>query len=672
MTTHKSCWRRPRALAIEAALWFLLLCIAAVTCAPAARAGGGVPDWVRNAAAEKLPTYNAEIKAVQLLDDTEIVVKDDGQVVEHYRGAFRILRPEGIREFEVAGVPYGSWSRILLFKAWNITPSGEEIEVSDKDIEEAGLSSYEVYTDFREKLVRFPVARVGSVVAFEYIQQRTPFHFDEDWYFQSGVPSHDSRISLQLPPGWEYTALWANMSEQKPEMPSPNTYVWEVKDSPAIEIEPHMPPASEIAAHVYLKYFPSNPALRSKITGTWQEVGSWAWSLEEPMLASTSEIKEKVAELTAGKTTTLEKMEALTEYVQRQIRYAAIEIGIGGWQPHSAGDVLTHQYGDCKDKATLLSAMLADIGVKSYDVAINTRRGVTNPQFPSNEFDHMITAIVIPDDVPENMLYTEMKDPKFRRIALFDPTNEFVPLGYLPSYEQDSYGLIFGPNGSELVHTPILPAATNRVLRTAKLALDSTGNLSGEIQETMWGNPAAKKRETLVDADQSQRAKIMESFLGNFLDNFTLTRATIGNLDIYDQFLTLNYQISADNYAKSAGDLLIVRPRVVGESSGVFLGKKERKYPVEFSYARIQSEVFDITLPAGYKVDELPEPMKAECEFGKFQSEVGVEGSTLEYKRSYEINSIMVPTAKLQELREFLGKIEADDNASVVLKKITP
>jgi len=671
MTMPKSCFRPSRQKGIEAGAGLFVLVVALLVSSPAARAGG-IPDWFRAATQEKLPNYPADTKAVQLLDDSQIVVKDNGEVEEHYRCVFRILRPEAIEEYGWFGVVYSNESKISLFKGWTITPSGQEIEIADKDIVERDLTSFELYSDLRMRMMRFPSAAAGSIVGYEYIQKKRPYTFDEDWYFQTLIPNHRSRISLQLPHGWEFATLWANMPEQEPETPAPNKYVWEVMDSPAIEIEPHMPPENSIAAHVFLKYFPQDPSLRAKSTGTWEDIGAWNWNLVEPMRVATPAIKAKVAELTAGKTSTLDKMQALTEYVQRQIRYAAIEIGIGGWQPHAAGDVFTHQYGDCKDKATLLNTMLGEIGVESYNVAINAWRGVTDPQFPTNSFNHEITAIRLPDDVPETTLYAIVRDPKLGRLLFFDPTDEYVPLGYLPSVEQDSYGLVFGPNGSELIHTPTLPASTNRLLRTATLTLGPTGNLVGEFHELMWGAPAEQKRAEFLVANASDRAKVMEGFLGKFLDSFTLTNARIGNLDLYNENLTLDYQVVVNNYAKSAGDLLIIRPRVIGEKGSSILTGKQRKYPIEFAEATRQDDIFDITLPAGYTVDELPDPVKAECEYGKYESHVEVSGGKLEYKRTYEINGIEVPTSKLPEVRDFFREIAADEKSSVVLKKSGP
>ena len=82
--------------------------------------------------------------------------------------------------------------------------------------------------------------------------------------------------------------------------------------------------------------------------------------------------------------------------MQRNIRYVGIEIGIGGLQPHTAEDVFRNRYGDCKDKATLLRAMLESVGIHSTWVLVDTRRGFVDPKIPSVDGNHAIAAIEIP------------------------------------------------------------------------------------------------------------------------------------------------------------------------------------------------------------------------------------------------------------------------------------
>jgi len=184
-----------------------------------------------------------------------------------------------------------------------------------------------------------------------------------------------------------------------------------------------------------VKYYPRDPALRAKSSGTWNDIALWFGGLSAQSRASTPEIKQKVAELTANAPTSLDKIKALASFMQRDVRYVAIEIGIGGFQPHPASEVFRFHYGDCKDKVTLLSAMLQDAGIESYYVPAQTDRGIVNPDFPAaGSFNHVIIAIHLPDDVSNGKLWAVVNHPKYGRLLIFDPTDPYTPLGYIPYF----------------------------------------------------------------------------------------------------------------------------------------------------------------------------------------------------------------------------------------------
>jgi transglutaminase-like putative cysteine protease len=669
MTKCKSFCKMPRTLKINlatAAAALALLCSA-----PCVRADNA-PDWLRTAAQEKLPDYPKDAVAVVLLDDQITTVKDNGLIETRHRYACKLLRPEAIRTYGYATVEFDGETKVSFFRAWTITAEGAQLEVKDKDAVEQGLTSFEVFSDVRRKYLKFLEARPGSVVGYEVVQNQRPQVFDDVWGFQDTIPVHRSRYTLQLPLGWEFSTLWSNHPDQAPQSVGANQYVWEVVDVPAIEIEPEMPAWTTIAGHMILKFFPRDPAMRAKTTGSWNDIGLWYYGLIAPRRQLTPEIQQKVAELTAGIADPLEKIRALTTFTQRQIRYAAIEIGIGGHQPHAAGDILAHRYGDCKDKATLLNTMLQQIGVESYNVMISPRRGLVRPGFPMLLFGHSIVAIRLPDTIKAQSLYAVVNDPKLGRLLFFDPTSEYTPLGYLPPSEQANLALVVTPQGGELIEVPLLAAATNRLFRTGTLSLSSGGDLVGEVNEVRWGGPAVTSREQYLTASPADRQKVLEGFLGTSLTNFSLTSASLGNLEKYDENLMVHYKFAVDAYAKTAGNLLIIRPRVIGEKGSSILSGKARKYPIEFSEATLQSDMFDITLPAGYVVDELPEPVDAKCDYATYKSNVEVKDNVLHYKRVYEVKGVVVPTEKLPEVRDFFHQVAAAEKSSAVLRRANP
>lgn len=657
---------------------FLTVCTAAV--APVARAdNNAAPDWLRAAAQEKTPDYPHRAddppNVVLLLDEAQITVKEGGDIETRFRRAFRVLRPQAqtAPEWSNLEVEFGKDEKVSDLRSWTITADGRELATGKNDLVRQGFLDDVVYTDAQTEIVRFLEPKVGSVVGYEYVFKNRPYMLEDDWYFQDTVPVNTSRVTLQLPPGWEFSAHFFNMPEQKPSNPSAGQYVWELHDFPGIESEPQMPPWRSVAEWMGLKYFPRNAPLRTKTTGTWQDIGVWYNGLILHRRDPSPEIQQKVAAIIAGKPDTLGKIQAITDYM-RSIRYFAVEIGIGGFQPHTAAEVFSRGWGDCKDKVTLLSSMLSQIGVESYYTMVDTDRGFVRPDYPSLEGDHMIIAIRLPADLNDDSLYATVDDPKLGRLLFFDPTNEYVPLGYLPWYLQDGYGLVIAPDGGHIIKLPLLPSISNRILREAKLSLDPSGNLTGSVDELRWGTPASIEREELLQTVPAKRAEIFERFLGLSLGEFALSRAGIGQLEKYDQTLSLTYQFAAYGYAKSAGDLLIVRPRVLGVDSALLnmLTRKDvRRYPVQFSDAARLDDLVDIKLPSGYKPEELPQPFSADCAYASYKSTVTLNGDTLHYQRTYEVKEVEVPPDKLGELRAFYRQVADDESSSAIFRHVS-
>lgn len=640
-----------------------------ITFAAARLGADSVPDWVSAAAHESLPPLVKDPVAAILLDEQITTVRDSGEIDTLYRRVCKILRPEGRERFGRVFVDFDKDTKLSSLKGWTLPINGKDYEVKEKDAIETSLFNDSLYSDMRAKLLELPAPTPGNIVAYEYVQKQRPYIFDDAWDFQTTVPVRRSRFILQLPPGWEVKTQWVNHPDVQETKSGGNSYTWELENVPAIEPEPEMPPYRVIAGRMGVKYFPSGTsAIRT--SGSWKDIGLWYSSLNVNSRQASPEIKQKVVELTANLPSTLDQIKALTDFMQRQIRYVAIEIGIGGVQAHPAATVFQYKYGDCKDKATLLSSMLHEIGIESYYVVAQVDRGIVRPDFPSaTSFNHMILAIRLPDSVGEGKLYAIVKHPTLGRLLIFDPTDPYTPLGYIPTYEQENYGLLITPDGGDLIALPLLPPSTNRLMRTGKLSLTPTGDLTGDVSEILWGAPAVVRRAQLLEVTPANRSKVIESLLGSHLNNFHVTSATVGNLEKFDDTLMVNYKFAVNGYAKTAGNLLLVRPRVLGSKGPEWDLSIVRKYPVEFDDATVQTDDYEITLPQGYVADDLPSPVDVKSEYGSYKSKIEVTGNMLHYQRMYEINKVMVPIEKMDAVRSFFREINSDERANAVLRK---
>lgn len=647
------------------------LLLAAFLC-PATRAGDA-PAWMHALTSVPLPDHDDKTDAVLLYSEDIVTVQGNGKIKHLTRRAYKILRVGG-KDWGNAVAYIDAETKILNMKGWCIPAQGKDFEVKEKDAIETslpGVANGELVSDLRAKILPIPASDPGNIVGYEIEQEERLYIFQEEWHFQSALPTREARFTLNLPPGWEYKATWLNFPEVKAASSSLNQSQWVVSDLKPIRVEDEMPPLTSIKGQLFIALLPPGDSQKKGFL-SWSEMAKWESDLAQGRRDPSPEIKQKVTELTSAAPTTLAKMQALAAFVQHDIRYVAIELGIGGLQPHPARDIFSHRYGDCKDKATLLSAMLKEIGIDSYYFDINVTRGGVGAQSPAGLgwFNHEILAIRLPDDLKDSSLAAILTLPKLGRILIFDPTNDMNPFGQLSGSLQSSYGLLVTPDGGELLQLPQLPPETSGVRRSGKLTLSSNGTLSGEVQEMRVGDTGAYQRYVLRTTTQDKdRIKPIETSLAHSLASFQITKASILNLHAQDQPFVYNYSFTADRYAKLAGNLLIVRPRVIGQKSSDILERKEpRKYPVEFDGPQKDVDVYEITLPAGYVVDDLPPPSDVEYSFASYHSKTELQGNVLRYTRTYEIKELSVPTSKLNDLKTLYRIIASDERNTAVLK----
>jgi hypothetical protein len=646
----------------------LVLLVILCASAPSALAWGGAPDWLKQLAAQPLPSYPADTPAVALLDEQITTVTDDGEIRTLYRQAIKILTTEG-KDYAYHAIPFDNETTIRSLHAWSITAKGEEYQIKDRDAVESAAYDGLLYADNKVKILRIPGADPGSIVAIEYEQRERPYALQQAWLFQSAIPARTARYTLVLPQGWSHEEQWFNAKAQAPRATA-NQLVWELADVGPIKEEVGSPTLRAVLGRMAVNFIPPRE-LQAKSHRSWNDVAKWYIDLAAPRRAPTPAISAKARELTAGKTSTLEKLNALAAFAQHEVRYVAIEIGIGGYQPHAAGEIFTNRYGDCKDKATVLAALLKEIGIDSYYVMATTNRGEIDRNFATMAgFNHAILAIRLPDDVPPAGLYAVVKHPKLGRLLLFDPTSETTPLGQLPVYLQDNRVLIVADDGSgELVDIPPHPADASRLNVAAKLTLNDEGVLAGDVSETRTGFIAARARADLQRKTETERKQWLDRRLGYYLNQFTARDLVIENLDDVTKDLVVRYHLTAASYAKRAAGMILLRPRVLGRKAEAVVDLKERKTPYMLDGPSLETDDVEIAVPAGLVADELPEAANVTSPAVTYTSAAKLDGTTLHYRREYKVSKFMVPLEGIPELNKVFTRILADERSSAVLKR---
>jgi len=628
-----------------------------------------VPQWALDAAKTPTPSYVKDAEAVVLSDEYVETIDAQGRAVEREREAFRILRAQG--RHHGCSVSYDVDEKISYFHAWTIGADGKQYQAQESDfIEQGGTGIPIMLFSAKDRLVNPPAADVGSVVICETEELLGPINQETVWRIQSSIPMVYEALEVDLPSGRAYSEAWHRYPPVKAVEVAPNHWRWEIKDMPALVLRdiPSHPDWSALAARMSVQW--GSAAVDGK-DNQWRALGQRWTELEGHRPDPSPEITAKAQELTAAAPDFYSRLSRITDFIQRNIRYFVVVRGISGWQAHPAADIFRHQYGDCKDKTTLLISMLQVVGIRAAYVLVDHRRFVVDPDAPSFYGDHMITAIEVPAEVLDPRLKAIVKARDGKRYLIFDPTDERTPVGNLPSNEQGSYGILAAGPASQVIALPVLGPDANGTERKGSFTLSADGTLAGSVVTSHSGPEGGDWRMFLKYTDEKEQQEFVEKLVASDVPGVSIDSFHFVQPAALDQPLEFHYKMRADRYARPAGPLLLVRSRVVG-SDVLPNDSKPRTVPIDLNATGHWHDSYDIALPEGYAVDEVPDPVNLEMDFASYHSSVSAEGQVLHYERDYKVKAVELPAEKAADFRRLEGTILADEKANVVLKKTPP
>src|ERR1700722_3600777 len=645
----------------------LLLFPLAATVPHQALAANAFPDWIVQAAATKLPPYPSNTGAVVLLDERLVTVAPDGSATERQRRGLKILRPRGREDAQIIA-SYSKDEKLNFFHAWSIGPDGHQYTVKDQEVHDEALGQWGIlYDDLRARTVTPPGADPGGSVAHEAERHLPTYRAEEQtWDFQRDLPGVRSILEVDLPASWNQYAAWLHHAPVSASEVAPNHWRWELNDIPAIDLTdvPMAPSPYALAARMVVHY-----SATPLPTGDqrWTEIGNWYDTLAPSRTEAPQEIAAKSREV--GNAADFKtRIQGIAGFMQREIRYVGIEIGIGGLQPHPAADVFKYRYGDCKDKATLLIAMLNAVGVRATWVLVDTHRGFIDPVLPSIEGNHAIAAIELPAGYSDPDLRATVVAHSGKHYLIFDPTDTYTPIGLLGPHLQGSYGILVAGNDSQVIQVPILSPDAAVLDRKASFALSEDGALKGTVTETRSGEAALRYRRLYNEEGEKEQHEEIEKRLQRDFSSFTLEGNSGKVVPEMGKSVVLQYSLTAGAYAQPAGDLLLIRPRVLGRDARPY-NDKPRVYPIDLGETGTWRDSIDVALPSDYAVDDMPAAVDLDVGFARYKSEVKASGGVLHYSREYVVRQLDLAPEKSADVDKLMRVITADENSSAVLKK---
>jgi len=647
----------------------LFVCLL-LTAATVSAAGDDVPAWLTKAAGAPVPTYDKDVPAVVLRDEQTVTVSDDGKITTSTAFAIRILTREGRVYAEASELYLTKAGKVKEMRAWLIRSNGFVKKYGNDQTVDHISDPNDVYDEYRVRLIdASDDADAGTVFGYESTSEERPLFGQDIWRFQRRLPVLISRYSLALPNGWRASSVTFNHFKIEPRVTG-STYTWELSELPPIKPEPASPPTSSLAPFVAVSYFPADSG-PSAATGasfeSWQQVSRWASALHDAVANPEETVTAKARALTTDTTGELEQIRAIARFVQN-LQYISIDIGVGkgnGYRPHPPAQVLAKLYGDCKDKANLMRAMLKAINITAYPVAIysgdatRVREEWASPGW----FNHCIIAIKVSD---QTVAPTVIQHPTLGRLMIFDATDPNTPVGDLPDDEQGSLALIIAGDAGSLMRMPTMPPDSSQLQREAEVVLTPQGAITASLKERSTGQTAVSERRAFRALSTPEYRGMIEQWLTRGVTAPKLSKVEPKDDDSDGRF-SLNLEFSATDYGQVMQDrLLVFKPAIVSRRDSLFLTEAKRNHPVVLE-SRAFTEIVRVKLPSGFEVDELPDALKLDMDFGSYKTSYEVKDGELVFKRALAQRASTIPVEQYQTVRSFFEKIRAAEQAPVVL-----
>lgn len=571
------------------------------------------------ALAPALPAFAQYQPSYTVLRSTQHVhVNRDGSNTDDISSLLRIDTPKGIELLGEQRLSYvGSLETMEVVEAWTLTPDGQRIDVPASGIRtmEESDSGSPQFSDGKVLVIIFPAVRVGSQTFWRARSvQHTPYfpgNFFWSRFFSPQVVQQDTRLTITHDPAIALSIEASGMTggavaALASDAPGTVRHEYAFKQDTAFPPEPGRLPLTDFAPHVLVTSFKS-----------WGELGLAYQARARPQAEPTEAITRLATELTAGKTTPRDKVRVLHQWVSRNIRYVSMDIGAGGFVPHSAQSILDNRYGDCKDHVALLEALLRSVGIESSPALINYGDAVRLPKLPvSSPINHVITYI------PSLDLY-------------LDSTSQFAPMGTLPDGDLDKPVLLTATG--EVGRTPAMHPQREFIHSQAWLTLSKTGEVSGRSVTRYGGSHEIDSRGARFDHQGREVSQIVDGLLARFDETGT------GNIEQPDPLdLTVPWEVKSsfelDPVVNMPGPAAMTMP--VGLVPGVipsmrtFKAFPERRFEFYCGSHGYREET-EIAFPASTRIDRIPPNVRFSRGALRYLAQYQRRGQSLHVVREY-------------------------------------
>jgi tetratricopeptide (TPR) repeat protein len=583
---------------------------------------------------------------------TVLRFESDGTGRKETVARIRVQSEAGVQQWGQIQIGYNSANeRVEIGYVRVLKADGSVVKAGDDAVQDLSTPverEAPVYTDYRQKHITVPGLRPGELLEYDIVtvihtplapgQFWTDYEFDKtnimlDEEFDVDVPA-DRPLKLKNKPGMDPKITEANTRR---------IYHWTSShlerddDSKDKNKKKKRKNPDEERPDIQLTTFVS-----------WEQIGRWYASLDKDRRTPSPEVRAKAEELTKGLSNDMDKVEALYDYVARNFRYVSLSLGLGRYQPHAAGDVLHNQYGDCKDKHTLLASLLEAEGFHASSVLINSSRKL-DPDVPSPaQFDHVITML-------------PMGAGKDEQEVWMDTTAEVAPFRLLAYPLRNKLALVIPADGTpHLEQTPADTPMPDSEISQVDGKINQIGKLEVHVHYTFRGDEELMLRSIFRRVPEAQWQRVIESVNAGMGGEIT-------NLKVSDpaatrEPFTMSFDVSKPNFldwSKRKSDLALPLCQFNLQDFGTGDDLDANAEPLKLGPKAEYVYKIKLELPATYTA-HAPLPFSLKRDYAEYQATYKEDGTTFTATRTLDVRQDELPVSRVEDYAAFRHAVISD------------
>jgi transglutaminase-like putative cysteine protease len=559
-------------------------------------------------------------------------------------------------------VNYSVLDKIEKIEAGTMVPQKnkyEEIKVKDFTDKEH-LSQNVFFDGSRSVSFLYPSLQAGAKTFLRYEQDYTEPRLMSSFFFQEYASSLESVYNITVGEGVEIGWKIFNANDsiisftRTPGKNNKTTYTWVSRKMKKYQSDNDAPDIRYSMPHMvaWIKSYKTGNVTQQVLASP-KDLYQWYYSITKDANTDDSpELRHIVDSLTTGVNDQYEKVRRIYYWVQDNIKYIAVENGMGGFIPRSAKAVCDKRYGDCKDMASIIYKMLSYAKVPAHLTWIGSR------DIPYRYSDLPTPA------VDNHMIATYIQDGKY---FFLDATGQYMPLGLPTSFIQGKEALI-GIDSADfkITEVPVTPASASERFDSVNITINNN-KISGTGVSFMSGYLKIAVSRMLY-SHLNDPAKVLRDYYKKGNNKFLIDSIRLRDHSDRDKKTRIDYRFTIDDYVKAHESELYINMNLDRDFQNEEI-KKERVLDIENDFNYNLVNIVTLQVPVGFRISYVPAPASFKDDRFSFDFQYTQAGNTITLTQKIYSNTLMLKKSDFEAWNKMIRELKKAYSELVILKK---